>query len=508
MRALELRPYQAASIDALRAGIREGHRRQVLCAPTGAGKSVCAAHLIQEALSKFSKTYFIVDRIPLLDQASSLFDSYDIPHGVIQAGHWRWRPYERLQVCSSATLARRGLSEDLRLALIDECHIQSATITRFIEKHPELVVVGLSATPFTKALSKVYSRVVSVTTTNQLIADGWLVPLRQYIAKTVDMAGAKVKSTGEWEESDMEARGLTIVGDVVGEWVKRTQECFGGPVKTLCFSATVAHGDELCKQWQEAGYNFQQISYKDKNEARRRALIEEFRREDSEIHGLVSCEALSRGFDVTDIKFGVFCRPYRKSLSGWIQQLGRIMRPHPGKEFAVAHDHAGNALRFLADVEELFDNGVTSLDDGRRDSQVRKEPTAEARGAFTCSACGFLQPKGAQRCPACGKERAARLALVKNVDGEMVAIGKHDAAKLPSYLVDRDAVWRQLCGHALERKKGDEAAAKRFAYAQYKSIYHAWPGSEWNPGNIEPAHPLLLRKVQQGIIAWAKRKSA
>ena len=507
MRALELRPYQAASIEGLRDGIRAGHKRQIMCAPTGAGKSVCAAFLIQEALNKFSKTYFIVDRLALLDQASSLFDSYEIPHGVIQAGHWRWRPYERLQVCSAATLARRGLGEDLKLALIDECHIQSRTITAFIEKHPDLVVIGLSATPFTKALGKVYSRVVSVTTTDKLIAEGWLVPVHQYVATTVDMAGAKLKSTGEWEEAEMEKRGMTIVGDVVGEWEKRTLDTFGGPVKTICFSATVAHGEELCRQWQDAGYNFQQISYKDTNDEKRRAIIEEFRREDSSIVGLVSCEALSRGFDVTDIKFGVFCRPYRKSLSGWIQQLGRIMRPHAGKEFAIAHDHAGNALRFLRDTEEVFRDGVNDLDDGKRDSLARKEPNTRQKEARLCS-CGYLLPPNAVRCPACGKERLGKLSLVETVAGEMVSLSRGDAPKVPEYLRDRDAVWRQLCHHALERKRGDEEKARKFALAQYRNLFGGWPMGEFSATDIEVPHPQLVRKIQQGIIAWAKRRAA
>jgi hypothetical protein len=49
-------------------------------------------------------------------------------------------------------------------------------------------------------------------------------------------------------------------------------------VKTIVFSATVAHGEELCKRFQDAGFNFQQVSYKDGNDEKRRALIEEFRK--------------------------------------------------------------------------------------------------------------------------------------------------------------------------------------------------------------------------------------
>jgi DNA repair protein RadD len=97
---------------------------------------------------------------------------------------------------------------------------------------------------------------------------------------------------------------MKIVGDVVGEWIDKTLKHYGGPVKTIVFSATVDHGEELCKQFNAAGFNFQQISYRDANEERRRELIAEFRKEDSEIDGLVSCEVFTKGFDVPDIKCG------------------------------------------------------------------------------------------------------------------------------------------------------------------------------------------------------------
>ena len=62
---MELRSYQQASIDSLRAGILSGHKRQILCAPTGSGKTVMATVLMQEAAAKMSRAAFIVDRVSL-----------------------------------------------------------------------------------------------------------------------------------------------------------------------------------------------------------------------------------------------------------------------------------------------------------------------------------------------------------------------------------------------------------------------------------------------------------
>jgi DNA repair protein RadD len=501
---MDLRPYQVESIERLRQGIRDGHRSQLLCAPTGAGKTICAAFLMAEADRKLSHTAFMVDRVNLVDQTSAVLDKYGVAHGVIQAGHWRWRPYERVQVCSAQTLEKRGFLPQTKLLIVDEAHCIRKQTAEFIKSREDIRVIGLSATPFTNGLSALYTNLVNVTTTDKLVADGHLVPLTMYAAKAVDMTGARVVA-GEWAESEIEERGLKIIGDIVGEWTDKTLKHFGGPVKTIVFSATVAHGEELCRQFNAAGFNFQQISYKDANEERRRELIEEFRKPDSTITGLVACEIFTRGFDVPDIMCGIAARPYRKSFSSHIQQLGRVMRPHPGKESALWLCHSSNLLRFREDTFDLFANGVGELDDGARDNKVRKEPTPKEKERYACS-CGYLMPPAAPRCPACGKERS-RLSLVENVDGEMIALTKAEA-EVPVYLRDRDAVWRQLCGLALERKQGDVDAAERFAKANYRNLFGAWP--RYAMRNITPEEPSLqLRnKVKQLLIRYFKSKAS
>jgi len=504
---LELRPYQVSSIQALRAGIRDGHKHQILTAPTGSGKTVCAAHLMQEAARKMSRAVFVCDRVALVDQTSNVFDAYGIEHGILQSDHWRRRPWERIQVASAQTLARRGWSNgELQLLVYDECHTLYKSVTEFIKRHPEIITIGLTATPFSKGLGALFTNVVNVATTDQLISEGYLVPVKAYAGKAADMRGAKTKFDGEWAESEIEKRGLTIIGDIVTEWIAKTQFHFGGPVKTIVFSATVAYGEELCKRFQDAGFNFQQVSYKDGNDEKRRELIQEFRLKDSEIVGLVSCEALAKGFDVPDIKCGITTRPYRKSLTGHIQQLGRVMRPFPGKDFALWLDHAGNFLRFREDTQEVFAQGVSSLSERQYDAKVRKEPTEEEKKAFACGACHYLMG-GVSHCPVCGWERPASRSKVREVGGELVEVTLNSkATKLPSWATDREAVWRQLCYIGIERKPNDMDKARRFALAQYKTMYSAWPKAEFDATNIELPDPRLVAKVKSQLIRWAHRR--
>jgi DNA repair protein RadD len=82
---LVLRDYQSAALESARDNIRKGHRRQILCAPTGAGKTIIGLGLMQAASAAGSRSAFITDRSALVDQTSTAMDQYGVDHGVVQA---------------------------------------------------------------------------------------------------------------------------------------------------------------------------------------------------------------------------------------------------------------------------------------------------------------------------------------------------------------------------------------------------------------------------------------
>lgn len=496
-----LRDYQKDCIDQLRKGVQEGHRSQVLVAPTGAGKTVIASYLLGEASAKQAKAFFVCDRVALVDQTSATLDAYGVPHGVIQADHWRYRPWEHVQVVSAQTLVRREIPYKPRVLIWDEAHTMYKSVLDYC-KDESIKVIGLTATPFTKGMGQIFTNVVNSITTNRLIDQEWLVPVKYYAAKEIDMQGAELKFDGEWKEGEIEKRGIKIVGDIVEEWIGKTQQFFGGPAKTIVFSATVAHGEELCRAFQERGYNFQQISYKDGNGDRRRALIEEFRKTDSEIVGLVSCEALAKGFDVTDIRIGIGARPYRKSFSGHIQQLGRVMRSHPGKEFALWLDHAGNLLRFYDDMNEVFENGVGDLNQKEYDAKARREKTEKEKKEMKCHSCGFLH--NLKICPACGAERIGRKSNVEEAAGALIEVGNNKLKK-SDWLADKNLVWRELCCIADEIKNGKRFEAEKMALAHYRSIYGVWPSRKFDVQADMRVRKETRNKVRSLIIAYRNR---
>lgn len=412
--SLQLREYQLDTLDGLRKGFAAGYKSQMLYSPTGGGKTEMAIALLDATQKKGNRAAMILDRIILCDQTSQRLEKYKIEHGVLQSGHWRYRPYEHIQVCSAQTLEKRGSFPGLTLMIVDEAHTMRRQTIEFIKNNPDIKVIGLSASPFTKGLSAVYQNVVSTVTTKQLVDQKVLCPLRVFVAKEIDMAGAK-KVAGEWSQAETSKRGMQITGDVVAEWIKKTHEVFGKPRKTIVFCSGVEHGTDLSTKFAEQGFNFISISYKDDDQFKR-DVIEDFSRPDTEIHGLIATDVLTKGFDAPDVMIGVSARPFSKSFSSHVQQMGRVMRGHPEKSFALWLDHSGNYIRFQEEWDEVFNDGVSKLEDGKE--KTKKEKTDKEKEAAKCPKCGALWSGGSDSCLHCGYTREKR-SMVESVPGEM-----------------------------------------------------------------------------------------
>lgn len=366
--------------------------------------------------------------------------------------------------------------------LVHNCHIARKQTTEFIKKNPDIKVIGLTATPFTKGLGDIYSKVICGMTTGDLVERKWLAPLKVFIAKEIDMTGAK-KVAGEWSQEETTKRGMQITGDIVGEWINKTHEIFGRPRKTIVFCSGVAHGTDLVAQFAARGYNFVSISYKDDDEFKRSA-IEDFAKPDTEIHGLIATDVLTRGFDVPDVMIGVSARPFSKSLSSHIQQLGRVMRPNPDKEFALWLDHSGNYIRFLDDWDEVYANGVEELSDVRE--KAKKEPTKNKKEASKCPVCHALWPKHSNTCSSCGHVRKRRNEI-SSVNGEMVELSENTK----NVKEEKQDFYSELQYIALSKSYNSH-----WADHKYREKFGVWPKGL----NSEPKHPSVK------TINWIKHK--
>src|SRR5579871_519758 len=114
-----LRLYQERALEAVRASLASGKRRPMFQGPTGFGKTLTAAHIVQRALVKGKRVAFIVPAISLIDQTVAAFEAEGIHAvGVMQGIHPRTDRGQPVQVCSVQTLARRR-RPDVDLAIVD-----------------------------------------------------------------------------------------------------------------------------------------------------------------------------------------------------------------------------------------------------------------------------------------------------------------------------------------------------------------------------------------------------
>lgn len=486
---LHLREHQTKVIDALREGFKAGHRSQLLYAPTGFGKTEVAIYLMKATAEKYKRAAIVLDRIVLCDQTSLRLTKYGINHGVFQSGHWKYDRTQKLQVCSAQTLERRADFPEIDLLIVDECHIARKQTSEFIKSNPKVKVIGLTATPFTKGLGELYTNVVCGSTTETLVLNKWLAPLKVYIAKEIDMTGAK-KVAGEWSQDVVTERGMKITGDIVQEWITKTHEIFGRPRKTIVFCSGVAHGSDLVEQFARKGYNFVSISYKD-NDEYKKAAIEDFAKPDTDIHGLIATDILTRGFDVPDVMVGVSARPFSKSLSSHVQQMGRVMRQYDGKEFALWLDHSGNYIRFRDDWDEVYEEGVSALKD--RQEKTKQEPTEKEKKESKCPMCQHLWPINSDTCPSCGHIRQRRND-VSAVAGEMVELVAGQKSKKD----DKQQFYSQLLWIAKARNYNEHWASHK-----YREKFGVWPKGL----DHSIAMPTLTTQswIRHKNIAWSKR---
>lgn len=496
---LVLRDYQTPIIPALHNGFSAGHKSQVLYLPTGGGKTEIAIAMLKAAADRGNRAAMVLDRRVLCDQTSQRLEKYDIDHGVMMAGHWRYHTYKSIQICSAQTLEKRGSFPGLKLLIVDEAHNTRAQTSEFIKNNPDVFVVGLSASPFTKGLGNIYSNVVNGPTTKQLVDMGMLAPLRVFIAKEIDMSGAK-KVAGEWSQSEATERGIKITGDIVNEWIKKTHEIFGEPKKTIIFCAGVAHGLDLSEKFKEAGYNFVSISYKDDDEAKKEAMAE-FAKTESTIHGLIATDILTKGFDQADVMIGVSARPFTKSFSSHVQQLGRVMRPHADKSDAIWLDHSGNFLRFMDDWEDLYNEGVKGLDDGKE--KAKQEPTDKEKEAAKCSSCGQIWGP-TDICQHCGHVRPRRNQVIAT-PGELeeIRIGKSKQIAAAT----KKELYAMCCTYARQNSVPEKQKGR--AAHIYKDIMGDWPPREFDFDRTksEPISNPVLNQIKRRNIAFSRART-
>jgi hypothetical protein len=168
------------------------------------------------------------------------------------------------------------------------------------------------------------------------------------------------------------------------------------------------------------------------------------------------------------------------------------MRPFEGKEFALWLDHSGNYLRFRDDWDEIYVDGVKSLEG--KSEKAKKEPTEKVKKESKCPSCGYLWPSHTDTCPSCGHIRQKRN-LVDHVSGQLVEF----VAEKKAVKENKQAFYSEMLYIADQKNYNPNWASHK-----YREKFGVWPRGL--DDTKMPPSINTMKWVTHKQIAWAKRK--
>ena len=411
---MTLRPYQNQLANDIRAAFGSGANRPLAVSPTGSGKTVLFSYITSQVLKRGSRVIIVAHRREILDQISATLKRVGVPHGFIQAG--KSASTQPAMVASIQTLARRlDTVPAPDLVIIDEAHHSvSKSYVQMFAAWPTAKFIGVTATPERldgKGLGAMFDRMVMGPSVQWLIDNGFLAQPVYYAPREVVDLSQVHTVAGDFDRSEAEEIVDTprITGDAVTHYVK-----FCNRQRAVAFCISVAHAQHVADTFNSCGIPSASIDGTLDPEVRKQR-VEDLTA--GKILVLTSCELISEGFDLPAVNATILLRPTH-SLSMHLQQVGRALRPYPGKTNAIILDHVGNCLRHgLAEQERDWDLSG-------REKRLKKSSIVETK---QCSKC-FAIFAGTV-CPQCGSQREIATREIEEVDGELQRLSIEDISK-------------------------------------------------------------------------------
>lgn len=467
---ISLRPYQVTLKKNILQAWEDGHRNVLAVLPTGMGKTktFCSIAIDLAVKAKDRRpTAIVVHRKELVQQISLTLAEEEILHNIIApkpvikgiiAAHRRmlnraFYDYNSLvTVISVDTLNARILqhqnwAKNIRLWITDEAAhlLKNNKWGRAVEYFPNAIGLGVTATP--QRLDKrglgrhadgVFDVMVEGPTSRWGIDEGFLCKYKIAIPKSDYQRYLKKASDG----SDYSKEAMTtasqqshIVGDMVENYLK-----FGKGKQAIYFVTDIDTGRRTEKKFLDASVTAKLLTSLNTDQERLNALID-YR--DKKINVLINVDLFDEGLDVPGIEVVGMGRP-TKSLSKYLQMVGRGLRPSANKSHLIIIDHVGNVSEHL-------------LPDAKRnwtlDRIVKKRDKTNFIRICSNTDCNSPYDRTLTECPWCGtpavsvsrSEGASRVGP-KEVDGDLYLLDSDTLRELEAktHLEDPESVGRRV----------------------------------------------------------------
>lgn len=392
LRGVSLRPYQDEAIAQIETQVTGGHRRVLLTAPTGSGKTVMFAALAATYHARGLKVLVVAHRKELIDQAVKKLRASGIDSvGVYRGVEGSFNRHAAVQVASIQAL-KPGLIE-ADLVIVDEAHHSPAdSYARLLELYPDAVHIGATATPWwgdSKGLGDYFQTIVIAATVRELIDAGYLAKIRVFThphtLSDLDLRGIKTMAGDYAIGSVSECMSKPkLLGNIVDHWSRHAQG-----MRTLCFASSVEHSQLIVARFVEVGVAAEHVDGKTPDDERD-AILGRLRSGETLI--VSNFNVLTEGFDAPEVGCIILARP-TKRVGVYLQAVGRGFRPSDLKENVTVLDHAGSCLMHgLPDADR-----VVTLS-GLEKAAATKTGLAPIR---YCPKCGFMVSSGIKTCPEC-----------------------------------------------------------------------------------------------------------
>jgi superfamily II DNA or RNA helicase len=337
---MQLRDYQQSLATEVFRAWGENNKRVMLQLPTGGGKTILFGALASEFIARGETVLVLAHREELVVQAADKVGRIcSTDPGIIKAGY---QPdYTRpLQVASVQSLVNRlSLLETVGLAIADEAHHSTAdTYRKILEAYPDAYQLGVTATPIRldgTGFRDLFDVLLTGPTVGELISKGYLSPFRLY-ADPNPMTTSGVKTiSGDYSTSGLAAANdaIELSGNLINSYC---QYAFGK--RCVVFAVNVEHSIAIASRYNAAGIRAYHLDGTTP-EGERREVLERFRR--GEIQVLSNCQLFDEGLDIPALEVVQVAKP-TKSLTRWLQMVGRSLRPDRDKEYAIILDHTKN----------------------------------------------------------------------------------------------------------------------------------------------------------------------
>lgn len=369
---IELRDYQARALECARQRFREGRRSVLLVSPTGSGKTVMlAAAALGHWIHHSGQVVILVHRDELITQTLDKLERVGLTGyvGAISA-RYGFNMDAPVVVCGIQTLLARELRPRASLLIADEAHHYLSRKWNELAQHYRGVpALGFTATPIRAdgtALGGMFDCLEVVATNAELIQLGHLVP--------IDVIGPSRRLPN----ADM-------IDPV------RAVEKHAAGRRVVLFAASRPHGLALAER---LGPGTGYLDGDTPTEQRRTTLL---RFESGDLTRLVNVFVLTEGWDCPPADVCVIARGC-SSPGSYIQMVGRVRRPHPGKLRALLIDCKGATYEHgLPDAERVFSLDGLAIRQARLVS-LRQCPQCGAvfETARTCERCGYQFPVDAR----------------------------------------------------------------------------------------------------------------